>query len=184
RREIAEHPADRGEPAADMSDRPGDPDGGGELAAPGIDDDDRQDREGRAEEHDLADRVAIAEIAHQHDHHGEQERRSDLEQNGLDELHAPRAPAAARRRRRDGRRLIDHGAGPRGSGAARLSWATDAAARRGGPKPHRHEEDFTMATYVVLGSFTEQGIKNVTDTTKRSDAVRAMAKKAGGTMQE
>ena len=41
-----------------------------------------------------------------------------------------------------------------------------------------------MATYVVLGSFTEQGIKNVTDTTKRSEAVRTMAKKAGVTMKE
>ena len=41
-----------------------------------------------------------------------------------------------------------------------------------------------MATYIVLGNFTEQGIKNVADTQKRADAVKAMAKKAGITMKE
>jgi uncharacterized protein with GYD domain len=45
-------------------------------------------------------------------------------------------------------------------------------------------EDTQMATYIVLGNFTEQGIKNVMDTPKRAEAVKAMAKKAGVTMKE
>lgn len=36
-----------------------------------------------------------------------------------------------------------------------------------------------MPTYVVLGNFTEQGIRNVKDTVKRSDAVKEAAQKAG-----
>ena len=34
-----------------------------------------------------------------------------------------------------------------------------------------------MATYIVLSSFTDQGVRTVKDTTKRSDAVRELAKK-------
>ncbi len=41
-----------------------------------------------------------------------------------------------------------------------------------------------MATYIVLSSFTEQGIRNVKDTTKRADAVREMAKKFGVTVKD
>jgi len=41
-----------------------------------------------------------------------------------------------------------------------------------------------MATYIVLGNFTEQGIRNVKDTTKRADALRDMAKKLGITVKE
>ena len=41
-----------------------------------------------------------------------------------------------------------------------------------------------MSTYVVLNSFTEQGIRNVRDTTKRADAVRDMAKKFGVQVKE
>ena len=41
-----------------------------------------------------------------------------------------------------------------------------------------------MATYIVLGKFTDQGIRGVKDTTKRADAFRAMAKKAGATVKE
>jgi uncharacterized protein with GYD domain len=33
-----------------------------------------------------------------------------------------------------------------------------------------------MTTYLVLCNFTEQGIRNVKDTTNRADAVRRMAK--------
>ena len=33
-----------------------------------------------------------------------------------------------------------------------------------------------MATYIVLSSFTDQGVRTVKDTTKRSDAVRELAK--------
>ena len=36
-----------------------------------------------------------------------------------------------------------------------------------------------MATYIVLANFTDQGIRNVKETTKRADAVREMAKKFG-----
>jgi uncharacterized protein with GYD domain len=41
-----------------------------------------------------------------------------------------------------------------------------------------------MATYVVLGSFTEQGIRNVKDTIKRADMVKEAAQKAGLNMKE
>ena len=36
-----------------------------------------------------------------------------------------------------------------------------------------------MATYIVLASFTDQGIRTVKDTTKRADAVRETARKMG-----
>jgi uncharacterized protein with GYD domain len=36
-----------------------------------------------------------------------------------------------------------------------------------------------MATFVVLGSFTDQGIRNIKESPKRSDAFKAMAQKAG-----
>jgi uncharacterized protein with GYD domain len=41
-----------------------------------------------------------------------------------------------------------------------------------------------VATYIVLGQFTDQGIKNVKDTTKRAEALKDMAKKAGATIKE
>jgi uncharacterized protein with GYD domain len=41
-----------------------------------------------------------------------------------------------------------------------------------------------MATYIVLSSFTDQGVRNVKDTTKRADAVRELAKKFGVTAKE
>jgi uncharacterized protein with GYD domain len=41
-----------------------------------------------------------------------------------------------------------------------------------------------MATYIMLGKFTEQGIRNVKDTAKRADGVRTMAKKVGVTVKE
>jgi len=36
-----------------------------------------------------------------------------------------------------------------------------------------------MATYIVLGNFTDQGIRSVKDTTKRADGVKELAKKFG-----
>ena len=36
-----------------------------------------------------------------------------------------------------------------------------------------------MASYILLGNFTEQGIRDIKDTTKRADAIRAAAKKMG-----
>ena len=41
-----------------------------------------------------------------------------------------------------------------------------------------------MATYVLLASFTDQGIRNVKDTTKRAEAFRELAKKAGATVKD
>ena len=41
-----------------------------------------------------------------------------------------------------------------------------------------------MATYVLLASYTDQGIRAVKDTVKRTAAVGEMAKKAGLTMKE
>jgi uncharacterized protein with GYD domain len=41
-----------------------------------------------------------------------------------------------------------------------------------------------MPTYIVLNRFTEQGIRNVKDTTKRADALNDMAKKFGGALKD
>ena len=40
-----------------------------------------------------------------------------------------------------------------------------------------------MATYIVLGQFTDQGIRNVKDTTKRAGALRDAAKKLGASVK-
>ncbi|WP_426146728.1 GYD domain-containing protein [Polaromonas sp. DSR2-3-2] len=41
-----------------------------------------------------------------------------------------------------------------------------------------------MKTYIALCHFTDQGIRNVKDTTKRADAVRELAKKFGASMSQ
>jgi uncharacterized protein with GYD domain len=41
-----------------------------------------------------------------------------------------------------------------------------------------------MATYIFLGNFTDQGIRNVKDTTKRADAVKESARRFGVNMKE
>lgn len=41
-----------------------------------------------------------------------------------------------------------------------------------------------MATYVVLGTFTDQGMRNVKQTTQRADAARGAAKELGVNMRE
>lgn len=41
-----------------------------------------------------------------------------------------------------------------------------------------------MAIYIVLVNFTDQGVRNLKDTTKRADAIREMAKKFGVTAKE
>ena len=41
-----------------------------------------------------------------------------------------------------------------------------------------------MATYLVLGNFTEQGLHKVKDTVKRTEAYGAMAKKCGCTIKD
>ena len=41
-----------------------------------------------------------------------------------------------------------------------------------------------MATYIMLGTFTDKGIKAVRDTIKRADAVVKAGKKAGVTIKD
>lgn len=41
-----------------------------------------------------------------------------------------------------------------------------------------------MATYIALSSFTDQGIRNVKDTTKRAEAVKEAGRKLGVEMKE
>ncbi|MDO8249436.1 MAG: GYD domain-containing protein [Rhodoferax sp.] len=41
-----------------------------------------------------------------------------------------------------------------------------------------------MATYIALSNFTDQGIRNVKDTTKRADAVKEAAAKYGAKMTQ
>ncbi|MBI4208856.1 MAG: GYD domain-containing protein [Deltaproteobacteria bacterium] len=41
-----------------------------------------------------------------------------------------------------------------------------------------------MAHYVVLGSFSEQGIRNIKETAKRAQAFRETAKQMGVTLKE
>ena len=41
-----------------------------------------------------------------------------------------------------------------------------------------------MASYILLASYTEQGIKGIKDTVKRTGAVKELAKKVGVTMKE
>jgi len=41
-----------------------------------------------------------------------------------------------------------------------------------------------MPTFVMLGHFSDLGIRNVKDTTKRSDAFKEQAKRLGGNVKE
>ena len=41
-----------------------------------------------------------------------------------------------------------------------------------------------MPTYIVLASFTGQGIRNINESPKRADAFKEMAKKSGATVKE
>lgn len=41
-----------------------------------------------------------------------------------------------------------------------------------------------MATYIMLGKFTDQGIKTVKDTVKRAEGFKEMAKAAGVTIKD
>jgi len=41
-----------------------------------------------------------------------------------------------------------------------------------------------MATYIVLGQFTDQGVRNVKESTKRAEALKEMAKRVGATVKE
>jgi uncharacterized protein with GYD domain len=44
--------------------------------------------------------------------------------------------------------------------------------------------EMTMATYIVLAHFTDQGIRNIQDTQKRAEAFAAMAKKVGANVKQ
>jgi len=41
-----------------------------------------------------------------------------------------------------------------------------------------------MATYCVLGSFTEQGVRNAKDSPQRAEAFKEMARKCGVTVKD
>ena len=41
-----------------------------------------------------------------------------------------------------------------------------------------------MATYIALSNFTDQGVRNVKDSTKRADAVKEAARKFGAQMTQ
>ena len=41
-----------------------------------------------------------------------------------------------------------------------------------------------MATYIGLANFTDQGIRNIKDTTKRADAFKELAKSLGATVKD
>ena len=41
-----------------------------------------------------------------------------------------------------------------------------------------------MVTYIALSNFTDQGIRNVKDSTKRADAVKVAAKKYGASLTQ
>jgi len=41
-----------------------------------------------------------------------------------------------------------------------------------------------MANYVILGNFTDQGIRGIKDTTKRAQAFRDLAKDMGGSIKD
>lgn len=41
-----------------------------------------------------------------------------------------------------------------------------------------------MATYLLLGTFSEQGLRAIKDTTKRAEQVRVIGKKIGVTVKE
>ena len=41
-----------------------------------------------------------------------------------------------------------------------------------------------MVTYIALSNFTDQGIRNVKDSTKRADAVKVAAQKFGATLTQ
>lgn len=41
-----------------------------------------------------------------------------------------------------------------------------------------------MATYIVLANFTDQGIRNVKETTRRADVFKELAKSLGATVKD
>src|SRR5262245_21451674 len=68
--------------------------------------------------------------------------------------------------------------------AARSRSRRPTTSKQGSATRVDQQGGFVMATYIVLANFTEQGIKNVMDSPKRSDAVKAMAQKLGITLKD
>jgi uncharacterized protein with GYD domain len=64
------------------------------------------------------------------------------------------------------------------------SWVTRAAYAHGIHVNLTNPRRSAMITYVVLASFTDQGIRNAKDTMKRAEAFKDMAKKFGVTVRE
>src|SRR6478752_4925324 len=63
-----------------------------------------------------------------------------------------------------------------------------AGPRRRGDRMRRREfitkGRKTMAIYIMLATFTDQGIRKVSDSPKRTDAFKEMAKKCGATVRD
>jgi uncharacterized protein with GYD domain len=53
-----------------------------------------------------------------------------------------------------------------------------------GKKRFAEKGEKAMAIYIMLASFTDQGIRKVSDSPKRTDAFREMAKKCGATVRD
>ena len=106
RTEIAEHRDDGRSAATDLAERPFGAHRRRKFAAPSIDQHDRHDGEGGAVKDHLTDRIAGAEIAHQRRHHGEQNRRDDLQRNAFAEIHGALLDGSRCGRSRRVRRLI------------------------------------------------------------------------------
>src|SRR6266446_4216743 len=49
---------------------------------------------------------------------------------------------------------------------------------------YEHTGRETMATYILLMNFTDQGIRKIKDSPKRADAFKDMAKKCGATVKD
>jgi uncharacterized protein with GYD domain len=48
----------------------------------------------------------------------------------------------------------------------------------------RDERRLLMPTYIVLGRFTDQGVRNVKETLKRAETAREIARKLGAAIKE
>jgi uncharacterized protein with GYD domain len=69
-----------------------------------------------------------------------------------------------------------------GHGFARQAYGQSEVVRESFPGTYRRRT--TMATYISLSNFTDQGIRSVKDTTKRYEAVREMGKKFNVTVKD
>jgi uncharacterized protein with GYD domain len=83
--------------------------------------------------------------------------------------------------------ILDIQGAPDGAGRHRLEWAFNLTKRRlDNPVHAEHPVDrpqkkgrVFMATYIVLLHYTDQGIRNIKDTTKRATAASDVAGKMG-----